>query len=497
MAPVVDENVAASPDRGGSHVRSRRLRLPSADLLYALIAALALGLFCVAIPPGWGWDEQSHVGRAYQVSEGVLIPLAHTHDARLSAMLPDSLVDLEMDGHRAANAVERGAPWWQRADAASSNAAALWRAPLSTVTQDYDISNAAASTFVAYAPAAAGLALGRLFGLDTGGVLLLGKIVNALVYLLLTWAAVRLLRGHRVRWLFFVVALLPGAITQAAYVTADTYTNAISLLFVALVLRLHLSGTAPSWRILGGTALAGIGVVMAKPSYALLLALLLTVPWRRVLPAAWVSPDARRSGLRGAGLVGGYLAVSALLTLAVLRLTASAAPAIAAMYDRGADPVAQTQAIVAQPFEAVAVLVRSVVYYGEVWLKSLLGAVGYNAVDVPQPFALLCIVLLVLAALVGERIRPLAGGAWIVVAAVTGWVAIMAIYVSFSSLGAPAADGVQGRYFIPLLIPLLIGCRTLLPMRATLSDRAATVLFPVGSAAVLASVTVLWSLTLH
>jgi hypothetical protein len=469
-----------------------------ADRLFLGIAGVALVFFVLAIPPGWGLDEQSHVARAYQVSEGTLLAYTREDGVTLGAEIPEELERLQEAGHKAANSMDRRMPWWERSDRLSADdIASLWRANPSGETVDYNISNASASSFVPYAPAAVGLWVGRTIALSTGDSLLLAEFFNAALYLVLAWAAVRVLRGYRAQWLAFALALLPSAIIQASYITADTYTNAVSILFVALVARLCLNRVAPRRWIVVATALAGIGVVVSKPSYAILLAILLAVPPSSVLPVSWTVGEPSRDRRRGYWLIAGYLVTAATITFGVLRSTSSAANAISAMYDRGADPSTQLAGMIADPIGALMVLLRSVPYFGDSWLHSLIGSIGYNVVDVPHPFMAASVLLLVLVAIVSEPLRAWQGLIFSSAAVTTGIVAILAIYLSFSAVGSPVAEGVQGRYFVPLLMPLAIGLRSLLPLHAEMPERALRIVVPAVSTSVLIGGAGAWILVLY
>ena len=463
--------------------------------LFAMIAGVFVTFFIVAIPPGWGWDEQSHVARAYQVGSGMLSPFTREDGVTLGADVPSSLVALEMEGHRQANAMDRNAPWWERADFADAvTVGQLWGDSLADSPRvEYDVSNAAASSFVAYGAGAVGLRVAEFLGLSVGASLLLAELLNAASYIALVGSAIWVLRRFRVRWVFFAVGLLPSAISQAAYLTADTYTNGASILFAALIVRLIVDTARASPAILWAAAIAGIAVVVAKPSYAVLLAIALAVPWNRVADTGrriW-----RRIPLGGA-IVGAYLIVAAGVAAMVLLATASASRAIAAMYARGADPAAQMAGLREDPVSVVGILVRTAGYYGEGWLKSLVGMFGYNTVAVPQPFAVIAVIAVVLAAFASERLGVLRGVIFAAASLVTGVVTIVAIYLSFSAVGSAEADGVQGRYFLPLLVPLVLGTAAIVPGRFVMSARGSAVMFPTIAVSALGATAVVWMLFL-
>lgn len=457
-----------------------------------------LSFFMLAIPPGWGLDEQSHVARAYQVSEGVLTPYLRDDARTLGAQVPQAIIDLQMDGHRASNSVDRGAPQWSRSDFDNAgDLAAMSAKPLRPeVTSDFDMSNAAASSAIAYAPAAAGIAVARALEFDTGAVLLSARFANAIVYLGLGFLGIRLLRGFRVAWLGFVMVLFPSAIVQASYVTADTYTNAITVLFVAAVARLCLDRDPPASTLLFA-ALAGVGVVFAKPSYAILLAVVLAVPATRVLPHRWRTGTVARDRRRAHATRWGYLGVASLVTALLLFTTSSVASAISAMYGRGAEPAEQLRGVLGHPLETILVMVRSVVVSGDFWARSLFGSIGYNGVNLPEIAAVGLVALVVVASLNGEVLGRIRAASMVAIAVGAALVSMLALYLSFTPVGSSVVDGVQGRYFVPILFPFLLGARSLLPMRAQMSPRASAVVYPIGAITVLGALAVTWILALY
>ena len=130
--------------------------------------------------------------------------------------------------------------------------------------------------------------------------------------------------------------------------------------------------------------------------------------------------------------------------------------------------------------------------FGLSWTESLTGNFGYNTVHQVEPFVTLCIVAVVLAAFLAERIRPLVGVTLLVTSVVAGFAVIGALYLTFNPVGDQVASGVQGRYFIPLLVPFVLGLASLVPARLALRDRHAAVLFPTLMTVALLASGVLW-----
>ncbi|WIB59091.1 DUF2142 domain-containing protein [Curtobacterium sp. MCLR17_007] len=470
------------------------LRRHAAAWVFAAIAGAAVSVFCAVVPVGWGLDEQSHVARAYQVSRGIPLPYQRDDGKTLGAAVPEKIMALEAAGFSASNGVDRSAPSWERAD--FSNRGEVHRLNAAVVergdpTVDYDVSNASASSFVPYLPAAVGMRIGSVLGADVGTTMMLAKLFNGLVFVALGAIAVAVLAPFRARWLFFAVGLLPETVFQAAYVTADSYTDGIALLFAAAVTRLALDRRPAGALMLAGTVAAGLGMAAAKPTYVVLVLALLAIPGARMLPAR-IAERVGRPALVGKAVAAGMVVLVGAVALVVLKMTGNSTTAIAATYDRGADSGAQIEYLLHHPLQVPVVLWRTIEVFGLSWTESLTGNFGYNTVHQVEPFVTMCIVTVVLAAFHAERLRRIVGLTFLLGSVVAGFAVIGALYLTFNAVGDPMAVGVQGRYFIPLLAPFVLGLASLVPARLALRERHAAVLFPALSVVALLASGVLW-----
>jgi hypothetical protein len=469
----------------------RRIRL-SAHTLFAIIGGLTLATFLATVPAGFGLDEQSHVARSYQLSQGGLVPEVLPGGDTYGGDIPTPIYDLEMVGFFSANSVDRGAPYFSRADFADDvdeyrRASAVpveAGGPMTTA----DFTNAGASSFFAYAAPAVGMKIGLVLGLDAGGIILASKIVNALLYLVCGFFAVRLLAAYRVRWLFFVVALIPQALFQASYVTADTYSNAIVLLFLALTVRLALDEKTVRLPKMIALGVLSMAIVTAKPTYFLLVACLFIIPAARYASTriAWLY----RVIVSSAVIVG--VAGSLLITRDI-----AAAIKSQVAYASEVDSAGQVMHLLQNPLDIVGVLMRTIDDVGATWVEGSLGLFGYNTVSLPQPFLGLLVVALAFAAFYAMPLRVPQGVILAVTGVATAVAAIFALYLTFTQVGAPSSIGVQGRYFLPAFIPILLGAASLVPARVSMSDRAASVLFPAGTVLTSTAATVTWALYLY
>jgi uncharacterized membrane protein len=95
--------------------------------------------------------------------------------------------------------------------------------------------NTAIYSPIPYIPQAAGMLLGRLLGLSPLALLYLGRLANLAVAALLCAVAIKI--APVFRGVLFLTATTPMFIYEAASVSADALTDALSILFIALILR--------------------------------------------------------------------------------------------------------------------------------------------------------------------------------------------------------------------------------------------------------------------
>ena len=453
--------------------------LHNVHILFVIIAIPAVVLFLSVLPPAWGLDEQVHTARSYQVSSGHWYPDKLAGEGRFGGDIPVSLERALTHGHVTSNAVNRGASFLDRKDdpnpalTQSINSKAI-TGPLVT----YDFGPTGPYSPVPYLPSAAGIGLGRIFDFSVGDTLLFARLFQALFLIAIVAFTLWLLRASRIKWLVFTVALLPSVVYQAVTINADAYTIAASLLFTAVIYRLFTSKATINRRWLYLLGLSSLALVFTKPSYVLLLAL---VPF---IPRA-------RFGSKKRSLVW----KTAVLLLAFLLLLITSIKGLSygdsiLLYRDAATAASisltdQIIYILTHPVEFLKVLLVSMVRFAENWSSSVIGLLGYNTISTPYPFMVIAYISMFFAALYSKLITKKI--AWLIlgVTLVASLSIIVLLYGTFNSVGAHLVEGVQGRYFIPLLPLMLIAIGRLLPFEVKSSDKAVALTHSLVSVAVL------------
>lgn len=302
--------------------------------------------------------------------------------------------------------------------------------------------------YFGYVPYAAGMGLGVALGLGEGWVLRLGLMAGAAVYAVLAALAVK--HAPRMKLTFLAASALPSCVMIAANVSYDSTVIGCCLLGTALVME-ELSRPdrllSPN-RAVTMTALLSLGT-LPKPAYSLALLLMM------LLPRTKFATRRRQAIFRG---------------FVVLVLALCLASMLLGMYDDilpgdermdNTDSAGQLRYIITQPGAFLAMLGRYLAtefpllfaFAGATW--NALGEYHGLSVALMAVLALLC----PLCTLEEKGPSPLTRSRRITLAALSLLPLLgltLTQYIVSSAVGMATVDGMQPRYVLPVLVPLLL-----------------------------------------
>lgn len=445
-----------------------RRSLPLHRLFFA--SGLFLGLLFLFVMPGLSApDEQSHYITAYRLSSRMLRQPDLT-PAGLAAVRADDYPLEDLEG------VKTPEDWDDEEDAPAVLGDPVRNATYRAV-RDWDaryphkdgmVSSAlpdVRTTPAMYVPQAAGFAAARLAGLNAPGLVFLGRLMNLLAFLLLTAAAVRLMPVGKE--LLAAVGMLPMTLHLAASLSYDAGILGCSFLMTAEILR--LAYRADRVRARDVLLLSVLAAVLGpcKLVYSPLIFLFFIIP-------------ARKCG--GKGRKAAYFAVIfAALAAAMVLVNASVIRGYAGSAGAAAEAAQAADAagaavrgypageLVRQPFFIARMVFNTFSWQSDELFGGMMGMWLGNLdplLGVPFFAALLMFLgLLALAMRQPEETQPMtrAARAWtLLIAAGIVLLTAGAMLVAWTTRGAQIIEGIQGRYFLPVL-PLF-----LLPLRNSL-----------------------------
>ena len=133
-----------------------------------------------------------------------------------------------------------------------------------------------------YLPQALGIAIGRLTGLNFFVVFYFGRLFNLAFYLMCCYFAIKII--PKKKHLMFAICLMPMALHQAISYSYDGFVNAISFLFIALVVRAIFQESRITGKEIVMLLITGILLASAKVGYVVLEACLFLIPVKRFRP---------------------------------------------------------------------------------------------------------------------------------------------------------------------------------------------------------------------
>ncbi|MDO4483123.1 MAG: DUF2142 domain-containing protein [Clostridia bacterium] len=293
---------------------------------------------------------------------------------------------------------------------------------------------------VMYLPQVLATLLAFALHLNRMWIYLLGDLLNLALYITLTAMAIRII--PRGKTPLMLAAVTPMAMQQASSLSGDGFVIGMSFLLIALAVRaMERQGKAGRGEL---AAIMAVSVLMApaKAVYFLLLLLLVLIPKERF-----------GSNGRKWLFIAATAALAAAVTVAVQLswLTKQVSDSAA-----GTTPYYSMGWVLSHPVQTVMLVINTLVPRGAFWyIDSAVGRElsGLSLQIFPgYVYFMLFLVLLSAVTSKGETpLKPVRRWSFLTIAALVVLATMGTMLIAWTPMGAAAIDGVQGRYFIPLL----------------------------------------------
>ncbi len=298
-----------------------------------------------------------------------------------------------------------------------------------------------------YAPQAAALWLSRQLDLAALQSFYATRIVTGLVAILIGFTALRIaMRGQLI--LFFLLTM-PMSLFLLGSISQDSLLISSSALFSALATRIIASRrppTAAQALLLTGLLIA---ISLGRPTYILLGGFFLTEP----LASVTRRPNSVPRHV-GVFLLAATVCIVVMWMVAISNTRVNLLP--------GVDAGQQLEFLLAHPLHIPSLLWHTVWRYGQVVAAGFFGLLGLHNIVLPMVCYFMAAAGLALSALHGAT-QPFAlslKDRCIVSASIVGGVLVtlVALYLTWTPVGAAIVEGLQGRYFIPfaMMLPLCL-----------------------------------------
>jgi uncharacterized membrane protein len=245
------------------------------EKLFLFLAALFSVIFLFIIPPMQGYDETDHFLRAYQVSQGQFSAQAIGQE-RSGGTLPANVVSMEQAFfHSYAQEIN-----YKQPDTKYLHPYAQYLKVFtpSKKTTTVEFEGSAVYSPLNYLPQAIGIAVSRILHFPLLSYIYMGRLAKILVCLILGYLAIKIIPVGK--WLVFAVMVLPTTITSMASFSPDPLVIGCFALLIAFFVKYLHSRKVISKRDAIYVGLLLVPLVLLKQSYFPIVLLFLFLPYR-------------------------------------------------------------------------------------------------------------------------------------------------------------------------------------------------------------------------
>lgn len=315
-----------------------------------------------------------------------------------------------------------------------------------------DATSTTEAPIILYLPAVLGMTLGRLLHLGTVPMLLLARWCSLLFFAVMTYLGMKKLPFGKAT--LFLLAILPMNLQQCTSFSYDAVITGVSFLYICWCISLACKEAQVRSSDVAALGILGIILIYGKSGVYLPLVLLpLLIP-------------AKKLGGRRAWTIC-MLGLLMLPVLGFLNKNTVAVSYIAASTEATASVGSTTTAgytlgyFLSQPLELIRIFANTLSDKSAFYLESLAGQkMGWVEIEISELIPMLFLLLLVLSAMKtkDEPVYVKSGQKWwiaFVCAAGAGMI-LAGMLLTWTPRGHISIEGVQGRYFIPMMPALMV-----------------------------------------
>ncbi|MXQ72990.1 DUF2142 domain-containing protein [Clostridiaceae bacterium DONG20-135] len=303
---------------------------------------------------------------------------------------------------------------------------------------------------VYYMIPAAGIFIGRVLNLSITGAFLMGRFFNALLFIGLGSLSIK--KVPYAKLLFFVYLLSPMMIQEAVSMSIDCMINAVTIFVIAYILEMKFKNDRIATKDIVILGSLFVVILLGKYNYLPVFGLLLILPsLKKLTKKQWL-------------YVLGFLCLGPILYFIYSRLLTAPSSGVSSsagyILETGVNTPAQVNLVLHNPIYFIKVMLNTLLKSGEFYFYSFIGRpLSWLNVDVYWALIFVYFIAMFLSIYIGKTKYYLKKfeKAWILVLSAIMVIGIFfALYITWTGVGGDIILGVQGRYFIPIVILLLL-----------------------------------------
>ena len=309
-----------------------------------------------------------------------------------------------------------------------------------------------------YIAPALGITVGRLLHLNTVSMYLMGRFFSLFFYILIMYISLKIIPVGKS--LLYTIALFPMSIQLAASFSRDVFRICIAVLVVAMTLRLFYGEKMEKKKqipfVIALIAAAGLLFPLRTYVYAVISILPLLIWFYR---KKWLSDRMIRIGaVILAVLVVGFIFAKYVIFPGNI---VEEPQAWSTWMD---EPRYTKEYFINHPLDMIAIL-RNTFWVNTIWFIDTMIGSSLGWLDIPVSNVLIRILFCILFVSVFARsyetkeLSRKLRFALFVLGVLSCLLMIVGITVTWTSVSFSYAEGMQGRYFLPVILPLLLSFR--------------------------------------
>lgn len=394
-----------------------------------LCIAIPLGLlYMVIVPLGRVPDELNHYYRAYDISRGNIFSKKISKKA-VGNIMPDNV----------ASVINPNNKYYEE----SINI----KVKDSKEKKKIAFSNTAIYAPIIYAPQALGILIGNIFNAPIIIKGLLGRLFNYILFLVLMFYSLKLLpfKKHSA----FLVLLFPILIQQSASLSADVFTNSVSILFSAYVLNLIYSNKKQKNK--------NQVLTMKQKLLLLLFVILIALSKFVYLPICLLLFLIPNNMFESKKEKYKYIILACIIAFVVTVISVVPSLGLAINRDPNVNFAEQVKYVLTHPHIYLVVLIKTLITNGAFYIDSLTISVGALDIFIPSFYAYLLLAISVSTFLSEShdftRKEIIIYG---LIVLLTFGLIMSVEYASWTPVANHIVEGIQGRYLFPIIIPIML-----------------------------------------
>ncbi len=394
-----------------------------------LYLAIPIGLlYLLFIPLGRIPDERNHFLRAYEIAEGHLISNKSTTGLG-GRELPKSADEIFK----------------------SSNEHMKYEDEFTNMLlkqeerEFFAFTNMSLYSFLCYIPQVIGILIGKFLSLPTFFVAYLGRVTNFTCWLTLLYFSIKIIPFKKIAMI--TIAFMPMMLQEAASLSADALTNGIAIFLISYVFSIKYSRKPKiekkDFLIL---SIASIFMSLCKIVYLPICLSVFLIPKEKF--------KSTKDKYKKIVLLAAFVIFINLIWLGI-------SSTYLIEFRTGVNSIEQVKFILHYPILYLRIFYNTLYEYITLYLFNIIGfSLCYFDVNLSYIYILMYLILLVIVGLVDNTSKIISTDKILLVFIVLSTIILMftSLYVQWTSVGAEYIDGIQGRYFIPLLLPLALIC---------------------------------------